>query len=108
MSWRVEVLNETVLQELESLPIEMRAKLDHVISLIEEVGLHQVREPYVKPLRRKLWEIRLRGRGGIGRVLYVTASGRRIVFLHAFLKKTRKTPESAIRLALARARELEP
>lgn len=69
MKWRIEILNRTVLDELDSLPVEMRAKLDHIIRLIEEFGLTGVREPYVKPLGNKLWEMRMTGRDGIGRAI---------------------------------------
>ena len=86
----------------------MRAKLDHIVRMIEELGLHQVRAPYIKALRGKLWEIRIKGRDGIARAIYVTVKERRIVILHAFRKKTRKTPEAAIRTALSRMKELEP
>ena len=78
------------------------------LCMIEELGLHQVREPYIKPLRDKLWEMRIKGRDGIARVIYVTMKERRIVILHAFRKKTRKTPEAAIRTALSRMKELKP
>lgn len=93
---------------LDTLPRDMRAKLDHVVRLIEELGLHQVREPYIKPLQGKLWEMRLKGRDGIARVIYVAARNRRVVILHAFHKKTQKTPKAAIRTALSRMKELEP
>lgn len=106
MQWRVEVLNQDVLKELDGLPRDMKAKLDHIIHLIEELGLHQVREPYIKPLQDKLWEMRVKGRGGIARAIYVTVKGRRIVILHAFRKKTQKTPKAAIRTALSRMKEL--
>ena len=108
MRWRVEILNQTVLDELDALPVDMRAKLDHIVQLIEEFGLSKVREPYVKPLRNKLWEMRLTGRDGIARAIYVTAKERRIVIVHAFRKQTRKMPRAAIRTALSRLQELEP
>ncbi|WP_337993407.1 MULTISPECIES: type II toxin-antitoxin system RelE/ParE family toxin [unclassified Bradyrhizobium] len=54
----------------------------------------------------KLWELRLTGRDGIARALYVTAIGRRVVVLRAFMKKTQKTPRTEIELALRRANEI--
>lgn len=108
MCWRVETLNAEVDAELEALEPMLRAKLLHIAELLETFGPHQVREPYVKPLGDKLWEIRMKGRSGIARAIYVTVSGRRIVVIHAFVKKTRKTPRSALRLALKRAEELTP
>ncbi len=108
MKWRVEILNQTVLEELDALPPDMRAKLDHIVRMIEKLGLHQVREPYIKPFRDKLWEMRIRGRDRIARAIYVTVKERRIVILHAFIKKTPKTPAAAIRTALFRMKELKP
>ena len=106
MKWRVEILNRNVMEELDKLPSDMRAKLDRIVHMIEEFGLHKVREPYVKPLRNKLWEMRVKGRDGIARAIYVTIKDRRIVILHAFRKKTQKTPKAAINTALSRMKEL--
>lgn len=60
----------------------------------------------MKHLLGPLWEMRLRGRDGISRALYVAAQGRRVVIVRVFVKKTQKTPSREIDLALARAREL--
>jgi phage-related protein len=40
------------------------------------------------------------------RWLYVTAVGRRVVVVRAFVKKSQKTPRAEIELALQRAREV--
>ena len=50
--------------------------------------------------------VRLTGRDGIARALYVTAIGRRVVVVRAFVKKTQKTPPAEIKLALRRAKEI--
>ena len=63
--------------------------------------------PHVRHLTGRLWEMRMSGRDGTSRALYVTASGRRVVVsLRAFLKKTRRTPKREIELALRRAGEV--
>lgn len=108
MAWRIETLNADVDAELEALEPTLRAKFLHIAELLETFGPHQVREPHVKPLGHKLWEIRMKGRSGIARAIYVTVAGQRIVVLHAFVKKTQKTPRSAIELALKRAEEINP
>jgi phage-related protein len=108
MNWRVEVLNEVVRAELDGLPADIRAKLAHIVNLMIAFGPQHLREPHVKPLRDKLWEIRMSGRDGIARAIYILARERRIILLHAFTKKTAKTPPRAIRLALERAQEIEP
>ncbi len=55
----------------------------------------------------RLWEMRMTGRDGISRALYVTASGRRVVVVRVFVKKTQKPPRQEITLALRRAEELD-
>ena len=105
--WRVEFLNEIVAAEVNELPSDIRAKLLHIAEMMIAVGPQRMREPHVKPLRDKLWEMRMSGRDGIGRAIYVLAKDRRIVVLHAFVKKTQKTPPQAIRLARARAKEIQ-
>ncbi|MCJ2056726.1 type II toxin-antitoxin system RelE/ParE family toxin [Methylobacterium sp. J-048] len=99
-------MNDTVDAELDALPIDMRAKFERICDLIRSVGLTHVGEPYVKPLGDKLWEMRMSGRAGISRAIYITQIGRRIVILRAFVKKTQKTPPSEIRLARQRAKSL--
>jgi len=107
MAWAVETLNETVDAELAELPADMRARLARIAELIEAVGLPNVREPHVRHIRGPIWEIRLKGKAGVARALYVTAQQERVVIVRAFVKKTEKTPVSEIDLALQRAKELK-
>jgi phage-related protein len=58
-------------------------------------------------LDKELWEIRVSGRDGISRAIYVTASGMRVIVVRVFIKKSQKTPPREIRLALQRAKEIE-
>ncbi|MDR3675171.1 MAG: type II toxin-antitoxin system RelE/ParE family toxin [Acidobacteriota bacterium] len=104
MRWTVETLNETVDAEVEALPADMRARLARIADLIEGMGLEHVGEPHVKHVEGRLWEMRLKGRSGISRVLYVAASGFRVIVVRVFVKKTEKTPRREIELALARAK----
>ena len=107
MNWSVETLNKTVDAELAALPADMRARFIWISNLITEHGLPNVGEPYVKHIEKALWEIRLKGRDGIARALYVTAKGKRVVILRVFIKKTEKTPRKEIKLAFKRASEIE-
>jgi phage-related protein len=50
--------------------------------------------------------LRLTGRDGIARELYITVIARRVVVVRAFVKKTQKTPRVEIELALRRAEEI--
>jgi phage-related protein len=107
MAWIVETLNEVVDAELAELPADMRARLARIAELIEAGGLPSVRDPHVRHIRGPIWEIRLKGKAGIARALYIAAKEQRVVILRAFVKKTEKTPAGEIELALQRATELK-
>ncbi|WP_338692735.1 type II toxin-antitoxin system RelE/ParE family toxin [Bradyrhizobium sp. 26S5] len=104
MSWRVEILNEVVAAEIAALPVDMQARFLRLSERIIPAGLESLGEPHVKHLVGKLWELRLTAREGIARALYVTATGRRVVVVRAFVKKSQKTPPAEIELALRRAK----
>jgi len=55
------------------------------------------------PLGGKLWELRITGKDGIGRAIYVTASEQRVVIVRIFVKKTQKTPLRELELGRQRA-----
>lgn len=106
MNWSVEFLNQEVRQELEALPKDIRASFVRIVELIENFGLPKVREPYVKHLDGPLWEMRMKGKDGIARAAYVTATEKRVVVVRVFEKKTQKTPRREIELALKRAKDV--
>jgi phage-related protein len=107
MSWTVVFFDAAAQAELDGLPLDLRAKFERIVGLIKAKGLEQVHEPYVKHLEGKLWEMRMSGRDGIARSIYATATGKRIVILHTFIKKSDKTPRTALAIARARAKEVE-
>jgi phage-related protein len=104
--WSFNFVSEEARAELSALPLDVRASFERIVRLVQTVGLERVREPYIKHIEARLWEMRLKGRDGIARSLYVTASGRRVVILRTFVKKTQKTPRREIELALRRAEEV--
>ena len=55
-----------------------------------------------------LFEAKAKAGAGIGRALYCTLVGKRIVVLHGFIKKTDKTPPKEIKIARERLKELKP
>jgi phage-related protein len=63
--------------------------------------------PTCRPLGDGLWEVRsnLTARR-IGRVIFCIAHGH-MVLLHAFIKKTQKTPKSDLAIARKRQKEVE-
>lgn len=105
--WCVEYLDSRAEAEVESLPADARASFRRIVGMIVSVGLERTCEPYVKHLDGKLWKMRLHGRDGIARSIYVTAAGRRVVVVRTFVKKTQKTPLREIALARERAKEVQ-
>ncbi len=107
MTWTVELLDAAVETEFRALPADMRARFVRISNLIQGHGLEHVHAPHIKHLEGALWEMRLKGRDGISRALYVTQRGKRVVVVRIFIKKTQKTPRREIEMALKRAKELE-
>ena len=107
MNWTVEFLDEGVAADLSAMPEDIQAAFLRIAEMIGSRGLERMREPYVKHLQGPVWEMRLRGKDGIARAAYVTATGRRVVVVHVFGKKTQKTPRRELEIALRRAKEVE-
>ena len=84
---------------------DVRTHLERIVVMIETHGLTEVHEPYVKHISGKLWEMRAKGKDGIVRALYMAVVDKRVIILHAFVKKTQQTPREAIDLAIKRAKE---
>lgn len=93
-------------KELEALPADIRARFIRISELIAAVGFERVGAPHIKHLTGPLWEMRMKGRDGISRALYVTVPEKRVVVVRVFVKKTQKTPKREIDLALQRAKEV--
>lgn len=74
-----------------------------VAELIEQIGFEALPRDSVKHLEARLWELRITRRDGISRAIYVTAEGRRVVVVCAFVKKTQKTPPRELAIARERA-----
>ena len=108
VAWTIEPLNARVERELLALPDDMQARFLRIAEMLVEFGPQGVGMPLVRPLGSKLWEIRISGRAGIGRAIYVAAGGQRLVVLHAFVKKTERTPRQAIEMPLKRMKEVKP
>ena len=95
---------EPVLDWLSELPSKDRRTLGRDLRLVEmgwPVGM-----PLCKPLGGGLWELRSRlSNSRIARVIFCASQGY-MVLLHAFIKKTQKTPQSELDLARARQGEV--
>jgi phage-related protein len=107
MRWTVETFSNAVDAEIEALPKDMRARFVRLAETIEQLGFEALPFAAVKHLEEKLWELRISGRDGISRAIYITSAGRRVVILRVFLKKSQKTQQREIEIARQRARGLQ-
>ncbi|MGL5115693.1 MAG: type II toxin-antitoxin system RelE/ParE family toxin [Beijerinckiaceae bacterium] len=107
MKWAVRTIGNVVDRELEALPGDMRRKPLRLTALIENGGPQCLSVKDAKHLEGKLWELRLIGRDGIARVIYVTITGQDVVLLRAFVKKTQNTQPGELEIARARAKSLD-
>ncbi len=107
MAYQVEYFHAKVLAEIEAWPIDVLAEYAHLIELLVEYGPGPgLRLPHSRAMGDGLFELRPRGRSGIGRAFYCFLIGRRVVVLHSFIKKTQQTPEKELKLARKRMKEI--
>lgn len=71
---------------------------------IEQLRLRNVmaKEPLVRHIDGKMWELREESNTNIYRIMYFIFSGQHIVLLHGFQKNTQKTPRREIDVAQQR------
>ncbi|MCL9682574.1 type II toxin-antitoxin system RelE/ParE family toxin [Legionella maioricensis] len=84
----------------------IQARMLKLLELIEEHGAN-LGPPHTDPMGDGLFEIRAKAQEGIGRSLYCYMKGRHIIVLHAFVKKSNKTPKAELNLAKKRKAEVE-
>ena len=105
MSWKVTFFNEKAKEETLGFPNGILTNFLHIAEIIEEFG-PAIGKPYTAPMGSGLFEIRAKGREGIGRSLFCSVKGKEIVILNSFIKKTPKTPKKEIDKARKRMLEL--
>lgn len=106
MPYQIEYFHSRVLAEIESWPVDVVADYARLVELLAEHG-PSLRLPHSRALGEGLFELRPRGRSGIGRAFYCFLLGQRVVVVHAFIKKTQETPDKELKLARKRVKELQ-
>jgi phage-related protein len=104
--FEIEYFHERVLAEIESWPVDVLADYARLVELLAVHGPN-LRLPHSRAFGGGLFELRPRGRSGIGRAFYCFLTGKRIVVLHAFIKKTQQTPDRELKLARKRQKEIQ-
>jgi len=103
--YSIEYFHPRVIAEIESWPSEMLADYARLAELLMEYGPN-LRLPHSRAFGGGLFELRPRGKSGIGRAFYCFLGGQRVVVLHAFIKKSQQTPERELKRARKRMKEV--
>ncbi len=106
MTFELEYFHERVRADIETWPVDVLADYARLAYMLVEHGPN-LRLPHSRSFGDGLFELRPRGREGIGRAFYCFMIGKRVVVLHAFIKKTQETPDRELKLARKRLKELQ-
>lgn len=106
MKWQITFFNNKVESETISFPPGILANFLHIAEMIETFG-PALGIPYTKALKDGLFEIRAKGREGIGRSFFCTVKGKEVIILHSFVKKSQKIPRKEIKIARQRLKEVK-
>ncbi|MFI3187130.1 MAG: type II toxin-antitoxin system RelE/ParE family toxin [Methylococcaceae bacterium] len=106
MNFTVSYYNEKVKQQVMLLPPGILADYIHLTDLMQNHGAN-LQMPHSRTMGGGLFELRPKGKEGIGRMFYCTQVGQAIVILHSFVKKTNTTPTTDLQLARKRLKEVK-
>ena len=106
MAFEVNYFHARVLAEIESWPVDVVADYARLVELLIEHG-PSLRLPHSRAFGDGLFELRPKGRSGIGRAFYCYMVGKQVIVLHAFIKKTQQTPDNELKLARKRLKEVQ-
>jgi len=104
--YSIEYFHARIKADIENWPVGILADYARIVELLIEFG-PDLRMPHSRALGGGLFELRPHGREGIGRALYCYITGQRVVVLHAFIKKTQRTPQRDLRIAYQRMKEVQ-
>ena len=106
MDYTISYFSEAVQEDIFALPDTLAAR--YVVLSRRMVALGpNIGEPHTKAFGEGLFEMRLKGAEGIGRVFFCTLVGKRIVMLHSFVKKSDRTPLREREIAQTRMKEFK-
>lgn len=106
MAYSIDYFHKRVRSEIQGWPVDVLADYARLVELLAEYG-PSLRLPHSRAFGDGLFELRPRGRTGIGRAFYCYLVGKRVAVLHAFIKKSQQTPDSELKLARKRLKEVQ-
>ncbi len=105
MHWNIQFYNG-VEDSILSMPPKIQARMIRLLELMENHGPN-LGPPHTESMGNGLFEIRAKAQEGIGRGLFCYLKGNEIIVLHAFVKKSQKTPKKELTIAIQRQKEVQ-
>jgi phage-related protein len=106
MEWQIRYFNEKVRNGIEQWPVGIRAHYARITERMQIFGPN-LGMPFTRPMGQGLFEIRAKGKEGIGRAFFCTVIANEILILHEFIKKSRNTPQKDLEIARERVKEVK-
>ena len=104
MEWEIVYFSDDIQQSLQEFPVGLQARYVHLTERLRQFGPN-LGMPNTRSMKKGLFELRVKSKEGIGRVFFCTLAGKRIMMLHAFVKKSAKTPAQELKIARDRMKE---
>lgn len=105
MRWEITYYSEQVQDAVDAWPVGIRAVYARITERITVFGPN-LGMPFTRALGHGLFEIRAKGREGIGRAFFCTVIGHKVVILHCIIKKSKRTPSKELSIARKRLKEV--
>ena len=105
MKWEIVYFSEKVRCWIDDMPLGIRAYYARITERLLKTGPN-LGMPFTRAMGNGLFELRIKGKGGISRIFYSTVKDKKIVMLHGFIKKSSKTPKKELKIAKQRMREV--
>ena len=101
MDWEILYYSDDVQEEIRVWPVGIRAYYARITERMRVSGPN-LGMPFTRSMGQGLFEIRAKGKEGIGRAFFCTVIDRKIIILHIYIKKSQKTPEKELEIARKR------
>ena len=104
-AFSISYFHPRVLATIEAWPVDLLADYARLVELLMVYG-PDLRLPHSRAFGGGLFELRVKGKVGIGRAFYCFQMARNVIVLHAFVKKTQTTPDADLSIAQQRLKAL--
>ena len=106
MDWEIVYFGDDVQAVIDGWPVGIRAYdarlTERLCSFGPNLGM-----PFTRSMGQGLFEILAKGKEGIGRAFFCTVVEHNILILHAYIKKSQKTPAKELEIACKRLAEVQ-